>query len=54
MYYVNASAWPIGVTDIIPENNEDQCLIVVKLKKPPKEQPTKTDADSNTRVNLRS
>ena len=53
-YYVKASAWPVGVTDIKPENNEDQCLIVVKLKEPPKTQPTKTDSDSNTRVNLRS
>ncbi|HHV16328.1 MAG TPA: hypothetical protein GXX58_07120, partial [Gelria sp.] len=53
-YYVKASAWPVGVTDIKPENNEDQCLIVVKFKEPPKTQPTKTDSDSNTRVNLRS
>ena len=53
-YYVNASAWPVEVTDFKPENNEDQCLIVVKFKNPPKNQPTKTDADSETRVNLRS
>ena len=53
-YYINASAWPLGVTDIKPENNEDQFLVVVKFKEPPKTQPTKTDSDSNTRVNLRS
>lgn len=51
-YKIDASAWPVGVTDIKPENNTDQATVIVKLKDSPPAQ--KVNPDDQTRVNLRS
>lgn len=49
-YIVSGEAYPINVTDPDLSNNKDSTRIPVRIK----ESASKTDADDQTRVNLRS
>jgi len=50
VYVIEASAYPVGVWDVDPTNNEDKCSVTVRVG--PADEPYKGNTDKEIRVNL--